>query len=231
MLGMSLAIRHEARQQSPTSFHKLSKPTTHGMPDGISVVWGQTASGKNVVQSVTFDGARWPAVDAVKWLKDHDLHSAGFQTTRANENATVENKRWSRDVQVEKLDEEKQIAFGWLYVTRRADGTQVVDHSLEVIGIQELESASYGYVLDSRKGGVMHQKNADGETRVIGRICECVCITAEKKALWGHPGPPLVMNEGTWIGLKVDDPDVWLEFKTRKIRMFSLGGYAHKKEL
>jgi hypothetical protein len=58
-----------------------------------------------------------------------------------------------------------------------------------------------------------------------------VCITAEKKALWGHPGPPLVMNEGTWIGLKVDDPDVWLEFKTRKIRMFSLGGYAHKKEL
>lgn len=186
------------------------------------------------VQNVVFDGALWTPDAAMKWLSESGFHTTGFQTRvkpAFATGSTDHGKLWRGEVPILKLDEEQQIAFGWLYVTRRADGSPVVDHSLEVISIKTLEVATYDYVLDSRKGGVMHERGDDGDVRVIGQICECVCVTAEKKVLWGSPGPPVLMNEGTWIGLKVMDDGVWLEFKTGKLKMFSLGGRARKVEL
>jgi hypothetical protein len=126
-------------------------------------------------------------------------------------------------IQVEKLEDEKQLAFGWLYQCKDKDGNQIVDHSKQVISEAELENATYNYVLNHRHGKDMHSGAP------IGRLVECIAFTEEKKRALGLPDGAL--PTGTWIGMRIDDPSVWQKVKSGERRMFSLGGRAIERKL
>lgn len=124
-------------------------------------------------------------------------------------------------------NDEQNLVFGWLYVARKADGEQVVDHSGEIVKIEDLEKASYEFVLESRKGGVMHEK--DGETvKVRGRLVECIVFTSQKRMSMGIPEG--MVPDGIWAGWKVDD-ETYADVKSGKLKMLSFGGHAKRETL
>lgn len=202
------------------------------------------------MQSVVFDRKRWDLSGATKWLRASGF-SAGGMDLEADVSAYLRGTlyalamdvygedleaakhagktRWEAEFRFTKMQPEQRKVFGWLYVCRRKDGSIVVDHSREVVSIEELESATYGYVLDHRNGGVMHRRNADGSLIKVARLCECICYTPEKKAMMEVPDG--VLPDGTWIGLQIDDEPTWLDIKSGKLRMFSFGGWARRQPL
>ena len=128
---------------------------------------------------------------------------------------------------------DRMQVFGWLYVSERADGSTVVDHSGEHIPIDVLEKAAYKFVLSHRVMGDMHQKSDDlflvdgavGRKPVqFGRLIESVAFTREKIAAMGIPMGVLPL--GLWVGFQVDDPTVWETIKSGGRQMFSLRGPA-----
>ena len=125
--------------------------------------------------------------------------------------------------EIEKVQEDQRLVFGWLYVSRKADGTQVVDHSQEIVRPEVLEKASYGFVLESRKQGEMHVKIG------VGRLVECIVFTPEKRAAMRIPDG--IVPDGIWVGFKVDDDDVWQKIKDGTYTMFSFGGRAIRRAL
>lgn len=134
---------------------------------------------------------------------------------------------WRGQIEITKRDDEQRLVFGWLYVSKRADGTDVVDHSGETISVETLEKAAYNFVLDARLGGVMHKKGADGNPRAVARLVECIAFTPEKrKALGIAEGS---VPDGMWVGFKVDDDEAWEGVKSGKYRMLSLGGKAVRR--
>lgn len=142
------------------------------------------------------------------------------------DNASV---AWNASVAIEKTDVEQRIVFGWLYQSTTKDREVVVDHSGEIVSIEELEKAAYGFVLEHRKAGHMHEKGDDGLAVGVGRLVECVVFTPEKCAHMGIP--PGVMPDGIWVGFKIDDDNAWQGVKTGRLKMLSFGGTALKKPL
>lgn len=216
------------------------------MPTGVDAIVGVTAAGSERVQSIRFDADRIEPVDALKWLGRNGYMRSGFESAHVGkvlsfEQAYVQSRIIAPAVSdpllsavelrcdVVKVDGDKQRVFGWLYVCRRKDGTIVVDHSGEIIKIETLEEASYGYVPNSRKAGNMHGKDSNGNVIPIGFCIECVCFTPEKKSAMGVPEG--ILPDGMWIGLQVTHAPTWLEFKSGKLRMFSLGGRARREAI
>lgn len=123
---------------------------------------------------------------------------------------------------IEKLDEDRQIASGYAYVAKRANGDQVTDHSGEFVeDIEALEDAAHDFVLHSREGDVMHKGGA------VASLVESVMVTAEKLQAMGveatsHP-------TGLWVGFKVHDPDVWAKVKGGELPMFSIAGTGERE--
>lgn len=114
--------------------------------------------------------------------------------------------------------EEQRLVFGWLYVARKADGSQVVDHSGEVVDVADLEKASYEFVLKHRVAGAMHEEIG------VGRLVECIVFTAEKREAMGIPDG--VLGDAMWVGFKIDDDDAWEGVRSGRYKMLSLGGKA-----
>jgi hypothetical protein len=120
---------------------------------------------------------------------------------------------------VVKLKPEERLAFGWLYVSRRADGTRVEDHSDEIVSIETIEPAIYDFNLKSRMAGTLHKK-------VSGRLVESVVFTAEKRAAMCIPDG--VVPDGAWVGFRVDDDDTYADLKSGKLKMLSFGGLCRR---
>lgn len=131
---------------------------------------------------------------------------------------------WRTNVTISKVDAEKRLVFGWLYVCQKADGTPVVDHSGETVAIEDLEAATYDFALRARKAGQMHEKGEDEAVKQVGRLVEVVCFTAEKAEALGVPAGVLPL--GTWVGFKIDDDAAWEGVKSGRFKMLSLGGRA-----
>jgi hypothetical protein len=125
---------------------------------------------------------------------------------------------------IEKVADEQQIVFGWLYVSETADGEQVIDHSGEYIVADDLELAAYDYVLSSRAGSLMHEEFYSADGTPVAQCCESVVTTREKQAAWGLPDGALQV--GWWVGFKIYDASVWALVKSGDLSMFSIGGSA-----
>lgn len=136
---------------------------------------------------------------------------------------------WVGTVEITKKDDEQRLAFGWLYVSKRVDGSQVVDHSGEVISPETLEKAAYGFVLDARTGGLMHRRDEHGQPRAVARLVESVVFTPEKRKAMGVQDG--ILPDGLWVGFKVDDDEAWEGIKSGKFKMLSLGGKAIRREV
>ncbi len=129
------------------------------------------------------------------------------------------DKAFERIVPIAKADHEKQIVWGWAYVTEEG-GAQVVDHGGDIVSSEEIEKAAHGFVRDSRIGGVLHEDEA-------GEIVDSLFFS---KAVQEALGIDL-HKVGWFIGFHVTDPNAWAGVKSGKFSAFSIGGDASTEDL
>lgn len=122
-----------------------------------------------------------------------------------------------------KYDEEKRLVFGWANVAFRVDGQQVEDLQEDMIDVDELESAAYGYVAEFGTAGEMHCRGN------IGTLVESVVFTEEKANAMGVPKGFLPVG-GWWVGFLVEDEGVWGKVKDGTYTMFSIEGVARREK-
>ena len=115
--------------------------------------------------------------------------------------------------------DEKKV-FGWASVAADENGA-IVDSDGDIIKIDELETAAYGFVVYSRTGGEMHEKTG------IGVLIESMVFTPEKIAALNLPENSLPL--GWWVGFQIFDEAVWQKIKSGEYSMFSIGGEATRE--
>lgn len=143
----------------------------------------------------------------------------------SDENANA----WSLEIPIAKKDEERRLVFGWLSVAKTKDGVYVVDHQGDVIPVAELEAAVYGYMIDARKMGEMHDRTEGADGEPLGKLVESMMFTKEKMAVMGIPEG--VVHEGWWVGYRVEDTEVWGKIKDGTYKAFSIGGSGRRSPL
>ncbi len=119
--------------------------------------------------------------------------------------------------EIRKVDPDQQLVFGWAWVSTDDDGNLVVDSHDEVIEPAEIEAAAYDYVLEARDAGEMHEGEA------VGKMVESLLLTPEKAEAMG-----LGKTEATawWVGMYIEDPEVFGKIKQGDYKMFSVQGIA-----
>lgn len=127
----------------------------------------------------------------------------------------------SRRVPVAKVDEDRQIVFGWANVAVRCSGERVVDAHDELIDPEDLETAAYEFVLNFGAMGEDHR----GVTK--GRLIESFFVTPDKLKMMGLAKSAL--PQGWWVGFHVADKQAWGRVKRGDHRMFSIQGLARRE--
>ena len=126
-----------------------------------------------------------------------------------------------------KLDDDKQQAFGWASVISMG-GLPVIDQQSDQIDEADLEDAAYNYVLKSRVGGHMHQRDHLDKAVHVSDVIESMVFTDEKVAKMGLPDS---FPRGWWIGVQVHDPDVWQSVKKNQLKGFSIHGKGKRQDI
>jgi hypothetical protein len=125
-----------------------------------------------------------------------------------------------------KIDQEKQLVFGWASVIKDTNDKILLDRQEDFIESEdELEKAAYDYVLKSRDGGEMHIRKG------VSTMVESVVLSKEKQLALGIPAGTVPI--GWWIGFKVNDDRVWNEVKKGGYSGFSVHGTGkrHSEEI
>jgi hypothetical protein len=125
-----------------------------------------------------------------------------------------------------KIDQEKQLVFGWASVIKDTNDKILLDRQEDFIESEdELEKAAYDYVLKSRDGGEMHIRKG------VSTMVESVVLSKEKQLALGIPAGTVPI--GWWIGFKVNDDRVWNEVKKGGYVGFSVHGTGkrHSEEI
>jgi len=154
-------------------------------------------------------------------------------------------------VPIQKLDSERQMAFGWANVFLTTDDDPIVDSHGDTIDTAEaiaaIEDAVYQYTLDSRSGDDSHVNFG------VARLVETMVFTDEKLAAIATHSAAMqaaedadadrllllarqnfdklqeVIPDGWWVGFKIDDPDAWAKVKDGSLSMFSIVGRAERR--
>jgi hypothetical protein len=122
-----------------------------------------------------------------------------------------------------KIDEDKQLVFGWASVIKDTEGKILLDRQEDFIeSEEELEKAAYSYVLKSRDGGEMHIRKG------VSTMVESVVLSKEKQQALGIPAG--VVPIGWWVGFKVNDTRVWGEVKKGGYIGFSVHGTGQRTQ-
>jgi hypothetical protein len=124
-----------------------------------------------------------------------------------------------------KFDDDKRLAFGWASVVE-LNGQPVIDRQGDVIAIDEIEKASYDYMLNSRVGGRMHERTFDDRPVHISDVVESVVFTPEKCTAMGISKE---LSGRWWLGMKVREDDDWQRVKKGEWTGFSIHGRGLRK--
>jgi len=117
-------------------------------------------------------------------------------------------------------DAKRHIVYGWAYVAKDVNGLQVIDHSDELVAIEDLETAIHGFMKSSRASGIGHDGQDHG-----GAVVECVVFTKEKLEAMGlEPGS---VPFGAWIGVEISDA-TYARVESGELTMFSIEGTADR---
>lgn len=127
------------------------------------------------------------------------------------------------EMEIQKIDDDRQLVFGWANVAIRKDGNQVVDSQGDSIDAEDLEDAAYLFNLSFRKSGEMHRGDSKGD------LVESFVVTPAKLKALGLEGDALPL--GWWVGFKVHDKDVFAKVKAGDYRMFSIQGKAKRVDV
>lgn len=152
------------------------------------------------------------------------------------ETATPVEMTWaevSKAVKIEKTDDDRQICFGWAYVTAKGR-QQIVDHSGEFVDDPRvLEDAAYAFNLYHREGDERHTET------VKAQLIESLMVTDEKLEAWATIDGELdvakleVLKEtipsAWWTGWYIEDPELFAKVKDGTYPMLSIGGWAERE--
>ena len=131
---------------------------------------------------------------------------------------------------IEKSEPDQRRFWGKAYIHTRADGSQVVDHSGDIIddrtSQRELEEAFYKFVKESRSGDMEHQ--VFGAATMI----EGFVVTKEKQTAGLFPD---TMDEGIYVGFEANDTNegdvLWEGIKSERLTDFSIVGTGDREAL
>lgn len=201
-----------ARPGNPTTCY--AKRTVGGMPRATPIfkVDSDLATQVAALQVLVLDlAARLAQLEAI----EDEEHEGAVEGSRPED--------WWQPGFVKTIPEKKQV-FGWAYVSKTADGQQVVDVSGDVIDdVEELEKAAAKFVTDYRAGRYNHS----GET--VATLIESTVFTPEKVEKLGIPQG--ILPTGWWVGFQVHDDGVWKQIADGRVRAFSVGGVGKRSPL
>jgi hypothetical protein len=141
-----------------------------------------------------------------------------------NKEPVIKSVTWNADIQ--NIDEDKRQVFGWATVTH-VNGDEIIDKQGDYIPLEEIEKSAYSYVLNSRKGGDMHERDGDSP-RHTADLIESVILTPEKSKEMGL-GDSLP-RYGWWLGMKVNDDEQWAMVKDGRRSGFSIHGSGRRTD-
>ena len=127
---------------------------------------------------------------------------------------------FTKRVAIYKTDDEQRMVWGWAYLCVDANGDQVVDHSGQIVAMDDIQKAAEGFMMESRVGGQNHEGTA-------GFVCQSIVVTDELASELGLT----TQKRGWLIGFKVTDDEAWEGVKSGKFKMFSIGGSAQVETL
>lgn len=116
--------------------------------------------------------------------------------------------------------QDKRLVFGWAYMTNTNIGETMIDHSGDIVDIEEVEQAAYKFVKLWRDGSDNHERGG------VAVLVESMVFSKEKAVALGIPTG--VLPSGWWVGFEVMDDDVWEKVKTGEYKMFSIEGSARR---
>ena len=123
-----------------------------------------------------------------------------------------------------KYDDEHNCVFGWGYVSKKATGEQVFDHSTEFVAeddYKDLELGMYAFNLEYRASDIGHVE------KQTGYLIESFVVTKEKLQKMGLAEDALPM--GIWCGFFFPNDEDYVNIKKMKHPMFSIFGSASKE--
>ena len=134
-------------------------------------------------------------------------------------------------VPIQKLDAERRLFGGWAYVAKSRDGTQVVDHSGDVVDTPEawaaLTDSFIEYALESRSGDLDHAEWGAAD------LVEMAIFDAEKRSALGIPEGTL--PDGVYVSFKARTSPagrrLWQQVKEGTIRSLSIVGDGWREAL
>lgn len=133
----------------------------------------------------------------------------------------VDTENIDINIDITKHDVERQQIFGWANVSM-ANGELVVDSHGDTISLEELENAAYAFNLNFHNASVgeMHK----GEAK--GRLIESFVVTPEKLEKLGLDKNAL--PHGWWVGMYLEDKDLFEKVKSGEYRAMSIQGMAQR---
>ena len=132
-----------------------------------------------------------------------------------------EREAWNVRGTVAKLDVKKRRVFGWASVITDENGEHTFDHQGTLIPTEELEEASYEYVMKAREAGEMHARVG------VGKLIASVVMTPEVRKAMDLPEEG---KTGWFIGFEVSENDpAWPKIASGEYSEFSIGGSAIKE--
>lgn len=123
------------------------------------------------------------------------------------------------EAEIIKADNDKRIVYGWASVVEK-DGVPVVDHQGDVILVDDLIAAAHDF-MTVRKGGVLH----DG--RHVADMIESIVLTKDVQESLGID----LGQVGWFIGMKVNDDEVWQGVMDDDLTAFSIGGVGQREQV
>lgn len=134
----------------------------------------------------------------------------------------VSGRETTIEFEVVSKSEDQRIVYGWAYCSKDAKGEQVVDHSGELIKIDELRKGARLFMREQRASGEMHEGTAENV------VVESLVVTDELvKAM----PDVFVQNDGPrgWlIGVEVSS-ETFKRVKDKSRLMFSIQGQSRRR--
>jgi len=119
-----------------------------------------------------------------------------------------------------KSDEDQRLVYGWASIILE-NGEPVTDSQGDIISESDLIKAAHNYISQYREAKEMH---SGGQ---IGEVVESLVFTKDVQDALGIS----LGKIGWFIGVKINDQDLFNKFKTGEYSMFSIGGRGHRIEI
>jgi len=141
-------------------------------------------------------------------------------TPEIEKSSVFEDKNYSIEGKILKVDEDQKIIYGWASVITEK-GEPVVDTQGDIITSEELIKAVNDFMEDDRTGKLMHSGDK------AGTIIHSFPITNDIAKALGLDTD----REGWIVGYKPNDPNVIEKVKSGELTGFSIGGNAQRIEV